>query len=166
MLLELPTADEIDELAADTPDLVVRRFELDLLEMKFDMDYTPCKGEAVVVTKRREGVFLLRKGAASVWTLPSGRIAMDEAPEEAGARVVSESCGIDAEGMRLRALYDVTRHYGNISVKRLLVVYECEAGSAEPRTPEAPGTKCALHTDDLDKLVLEDIDAQAIADCM
>ena len=165
-MLELPTADEIDEMASDAPDLIVRRFELDLLEMDFDMNYTPCKGEAVVVTKSGGGVLLVRKGAASVWTLPSGRIAMGETPEQAGARVADEECGIDVQNMKLRALYDVTRHYANISVKRLLVVYECESACAERRAPETPGTECALHTDDLDKLVLEDIDSQAIADCM
>ena len=165
-MLELPTADEIDEMAATAPDLVVRRFEFDLLDMDFDMDYTPCKGEAVVVTKSSGGVLLVRKGAASVWTLPSARISMDETPEQTGARVASEECGVDVQSIRLKALYDVTRHYANISVKRLLVVYECEAIGAERRAPETPGTECALHTDDLDKLILEDIDSQAIADCM
>ena len=166
MLLELPTADEIDEMAADAPDLVVRRFEFDLLEMEFDMNYTPCKGEALVVTKSGGGVLLVRKGAASIWTLPSGRIAMNESPDQTGLRVADEECGVDVQAMRLKALYDVTRHYANISVKRLIVVYECEAVRAERRPPETPGTECALHTDDLDKLVLEDIDSQAIADCM
>jgi ADP-ribose pyrophosphatase YjhB (NUDIX family) len=166
MLLELPTAEEIDELASDTPNLVVRRFEFDLLEMEFDMNYTPCKGEAVIVTKRKGGVYLVRKGAAEMWTLPSGRIAMDEAPRTAGVRIARESCGIELEGMKLRALYDVTRHYGNISVKRLFVVYDAEAADGEQLPPETPNTKCVLHTDDLDKLVLEDIDSQAIADCM
>ncbi len=168
MLLELPTADEIDDLVSDTPDIVVRRFEFDLLDREIDLDYTPCKGETVVVVKGKAGgVFLVRRGAAAVWSVPSGRIEMSESPETAGLRVAKERCGLDLARIRLKALYDVTRHYENISVKRLFVVYECEAAETDqPRAPVTPDTECALHTSDLDELVLEDIDSQAIADCM
>ena len=167
MLLELPTADEIDELVCDIPDIIVRRFEFDLLDRKIDLDYTPCKGETVVVVKGKAGgVYLVRKGAAAIWSVPSGRIEMNESPETAGHRVAKERCGLELERTKLKALYDVTRHYENISVKRLFVVYECEATKGEQRPPETPETKCVLHKADLDKLVLEDIDSQAIADCL
>lgn len=166
MLLELPTADEIDEMASDRPALLVRRFDFDLKDRRIDLNYTPCKGEALFVTEGSRGVALVKTGGAVIWTLPSGRIGMNEAPEAAARRIAKERCGIRLGEMDLRALYDVTRHYENVSVKRLLVVYRAKVEDYQSVKHEDGRPRCAFHSADLEGLVCEEIDSQAIADCL
>ncbi len=166
MLLELPTADEIDDMAAKVPSLTVRRYEFDLLDHEIDLNYTPCKGEAVIVTRRNGGVVLVKSKGAVMWTLPAAKIRMDEAPEDAARRIARERCGLSLTAANLRALYDVTRHYQNVSVKRLFVVYDCSTDADPDRSLAISNDECSVHFDDLDKLTLEEIDAQAIADCL
>lgn len=166
MLLELPTADEIDELATDRPSLIVRRFEFDLRSRAIDLDYTPCKGEALFVTECLKGVALVKRDSAAIWSVPSGRIDVNESPEDTARRVALERCGIRLGKLDLRALYDVTRHYSNISVKRLFVVYRASVEDFCSGSHSDTHTTCRFHSADLDSIVCEDIDSQAIADCL
>jgi ADP-ribose pyrophosphatase YjhB (NUDIX family) len=166
MLLELPTADEIDEMASDRPALLVRRFDFDLKDRRMDLDYTPCKGEVLFVTTGARGVALVRTEGAVIWTLPSGRVCVNEAPEATARRIANERCGIRLGEMELMALYDVTRHYENVSIKRLLVVYRAKVEDYHSGTDEDGRPRCVFHSADLEGLVCEEIDSQAIADCL
>ena len=166
MLLELPTADEIDDLAARTPSLIVRRYEFDLVDAELDLNYTPCKGEVVIVARRGEGVALVKAKGTMIWTLPCARIRMDESPEEAAVRVARERCGLDIDDAKLRAFYDVTRHYRNVSVKRLFVVYSCAIHGNPDDATKDTDDDCSIHSGDLDSIVLEEIDTQALSDCL
>jgi ADP-ribose pyrophosphatase YjhB (NUDIX family) len=166
MLLELPVADEIDELAADRPSLIVRRFEYELTDRRIDLEYQPCKGEALFVTDCDRGVALVKREGAKMWTLPSGRIDVNEPPEATARRVALERCRIRLGEVDLRALYDVTRHYENISVKRLFVIYRAEVEDFHSGGGRSPVTECSFHSSDLGDLVCDEIDSQAIADCL
>lgn len=166
MLLELPTADEIDELADDRPGLLVRRYDFDLKDRRIDLNYTPCKGEAVFVTEGAKGVALVKTKGTVIWTLPSGRIDVNEAPEATARRIAKERCGIRLGEMDLRALYDLTRHYENVSIKRLLVVYRAKVEDYDCGAHEDGRQQCVFHSADLEELVCEEIDSQAIADCL
>lgn len=163
MLIELPTADEIDGLAMTTPSLVVRRFEFDLSGDRLDLEYTPCKGEAVVVIRGRDGVALLKGDDEVVWTLPAGRIGTGEEPSTAARRIAKESCGLGLRSLTLVGLYDVTRHYSNVSLKRLSTVYLGE-------TDDLPGAevcgRCVFHLEDLETLPVGELDSTAVADCL
>lgn len=166
MLLELPIADEIDELAADRPALVVRRFEYDLTDRRIDLEYQPCKGEALFVTDCMKGVALVRREDARMWMLPSARIDVNESPETTVRRTAAEQCCISLGELDLRALYDVTRHYENISIKRLFVVYRAGVKDFHSGGQHAHGIECSFHSSDLGDIVCEEIDSQAIADCL
>lgn len=166
MLLELPTADEIDDLAADRPALVVRRFEFDLKDRKIDLNYTPCKGEAMFVTDCDRGVALVRGKGSAMWALPSGRIDVTESPEDAARRIAMDRCHIRLGKVDLTALYDVTRHYENISVKRLFVVFRADVVDFHSGQSMDAQYECSFHSTDLDRLVCEEIDSQAIADSL
>ena len=166
MLLELPTADEIDDLAARTPSLIVRRYEFDLVDTELNLDYTPCKGEVVIVARRGEGVALVKAKGATIWTLPCARIQMNESPEDAAVRVARERCGLSVDDAKLKAFYDVTRHYRNVSVKRLFVVYSCAIRGDPDGATKGRDDECSIHTGDLDSIVLEEIDTQALSDCL
>ena len=166
MLLELPTADEIDDLAARAPNLTVRRYEFDLVDQKIDLDYTPCKGEAVVVVVKDGGVLLMKTKGTTLWTLPCGRINMHETPEVAATRIVKERCGLAIRSVELKALYDVTRHYQNVSIKRLFIVYSCRTEGDPDASAAGTDVECSIHFGDLDKLALEEMDTQALADSL
>ena len=166
MLLELPTADEIDDLAARTPSLTVRRYEFDLVDTDLNLDYTPCKGEVVIVARRGEGVMLVKSKGATIWTLPCARIQMNESPEEAAVRVARERCGLSIDDAQLKAFYDVTRHYRNVSVKRLFVVYSCAIRGDPDDAAKDTDDECSLHSGDLDEILIEEIDSQALSDCL
>lgn len=123
MLLELPTADEIDELAMSTPELKVRKFEHDVSSQAADLNYPPCKGQVILVAMGPSGIALVKEKGSTIWNLPTARISPVERPAEAARRVALGSCGIHLRTLELVGLYDVTRHYSNLSVKRLYVVY-------------------------------------------
>ena len=166
MLLELPTAEEIDDLAAKTPSLTVRRYEFDLADTDIDLNYAPCKGEVVIVARRGDGVALVKPKGATIWTLPCARIGMNESPEEAAVRVARERCGLRIREAELKAFYDVTRHYRNVSVKRLFVVYSCVIRDDLDDAAKETEDECSIHSGNLDSIVFEEIDTQALSDCL
>jgi ADP-ribose pyrophosphatase YjhB (NUDIX family) len=122
MLIELPTADEIDALALTTPHIAVRKFDFDLKGMKADLNYVPCKGQLVLVISGKDGVLLTKKKGGD-WSLPSGRIGTNEEPIKAAKRIAKEECGIGLKSVELAGMYDVVWHYSDVSVKRLHLVY-------------------------------------------
>jgi ADP-ribose pyrophosphatase YjhB (NUDIX family) len=153
-------------MASDRPALIVRRFDFDLKDRRIDLNYTPCKGEVVIVTEGVRGVAFLKVQGAAIWTLPSGRIDVNEAPETTARRIAMDRCGIRLGEVDLRALYDVTRHYENVSVKRLFVVYLAKVEDYHSGAHTEDHPPCVFHSTDLDKLMCEEIDSQAIADCL
>jgi ADP-ribose pyrophosphatase YjhB (NUDIX family) len=153
-------------MASDRPALIVRRYDFDLKDQRIDLNYTPCKGEVLIVTEGVRGVALLKTTGGVMWTLPSGRIDVNEAPETAARRVAVNKCGIRLGDVDLKALYDVTRHYENVSVKRLFVVYLAKVDDYHGGAQRDDRSPCVFHSENLDKLVCEEIDSQAIADCL
>lgn len=136
MLIELPTADEIDALALTTPHVEVRKFDFDMKGMKADLNYVPCKGQLVLVISGKNGV-LLTKEEGGAWNLPSGRIGTTEEPVIAAKRIAKDEYGIGLKSVELAGMYDVVWHYSDVSVKRLHLVYaaitddpECTPGEA------------------------------------
>jgi ADP-ribose pyrophosphatase YjhB (NUDIX family) len=125
MLIELPTADEIDQLAVTTPKFEVRQLSIELGDEEADLNYTPCKGQMVLVIRGKEGIPLVRARKERDWSLPSGRIGPNEDIEKSAKRIARESCGILLRSMELAGMYDVVWHYSNVSIKRLHLVYAC-----------------------------------------
>lgn len=166
MLFELPTADEIDSLAITAPSFEVRRFEISMGSKKADLNYTPCKGQMVVVIMGEKGVALAKDGASDEWRLPSGRISILEDAEAAAKRVAKEECGITVTSLELAGIYDVIWHYSDISIKRLHLVY---AGVTEDDcwSEMRPGKgRDARFFREIPKGVLEnEVASAALADC-
>jgi hypothetical protein len=125
MLIELPTADEIDQLAITTPKFEVRHLSFDMGEEKADLDYSPCKGQVVLVARGPGGTALTKTRSREGWGLPSDRIGPNEDIGMSPKRVAKEMCGIMLRSVELAGIYDVVWHYSNVSVKRLHVVYAC-----------------------------------------
>jgi len=136
MLLELPTADEIDDLAVSSPSFEVRKFDIDLRRRKADLAYAPCKGHVIVVAKSEAGIAFVRRRRERAWSLPSDRIGVNEVIGKSPRRVAREQCGIGLRIVELAGIYDVVLHFLDISVKRLHVVY---AGIAEESECEVSG---------------------------
>lgn len=165
MLFELPGADEIDGLAMSTPKFEVRSFEYDRKDEEANLNYSPCKGQMVVVVYGRKGIILARDVATEKWTLPSARIGAAEDVVSAAKRVAKDECGVGVRGLELAGMYDVVWHYSDVSVKRLHLVYaatsedECfEAGP--PRGREARFFKKIP-----DSVLEDDLVAAALTDC-
>ncbi len=125
LLIELPTADEIDQLAITSPKFEVRHLSFDMGDQKANLDYTPCKGQVVLVIKGSSGIPLVKAPKERDWALPSDRIGPNEDIEKSAKRVARETCGVMIRGVELAGLYDVVWDYANVSVKRLHVVYSC-----------------------------------------
>jgi len=123
MLIELPTADEIDSLAITTPRFEVRKLEFEMGEKAADLDYTPCKGQVVLVIRGEKGVVYVRHGGEDTWSLPSGRIGPNEEVVRSAKRVARETCGVGLRSTELAAMYDVIWHFSDISIKRLHIVF-------------------------------------------
>ena len=166
MLIELPTADEIDSLAITTPHFEVRKFELDLDDRPADLKYTPCKGQMVVVIAGKKGIALTRAGRNQSWSLPSGRISTVEDAPSAAKRIAKEQCGVLVRCLELAAIYDVVWHYSDITIKRLHLVYSAltddEVCAGQLGSCEAEARFFEELPDDL---MEDEVAASAIADC-
>ena len=123
MLIELPTADEIDDIAITTPRLEVRKIELDLGDKKADLNYSPCKGQIVLAIRGEQGVALVKRRGEAGWSLPSDRIGPGEDVGGSAKRVAAEQCGVKLRTSELAGIYDVVWHYSDVSIKRLHFVY-------------------------------------------
>jgi len=164
MLLELPTADEIDELAMSTPTLNVRKFEYDMKGQSADLDYAPCKGQLVMVIRGGGGTVLTRESSDACWHLPTDLIRTFEPVPDSARRVALELCGVSLRSAELVAMYDVLHRYDDVAVKRLYVVF---AGITDDPTCTLTGPgkhEVRFHPDvDLDDLAT-DIDRAALDD--
>jgi ADP-ribose pyrophosphatase YjhB (NUDIX family) len=165
MLIELPTADEIDALALTTPHIEVRKFDFDMKGMKADLNYVPCKGQLVLVISGENGVLLTkRKGGA--WSLPSGRIGTSEEPVIAAKRIAKEECGIGLKSVELAGMYDVVWHYSDVSVKRLHLVYSALTDDFDCVPSAASGVIRAKFFANIQEAPLKDeMLACAVSDC-
>ncbi len=160
MLIELPAADEIDDLAITTPHFEVRKFEFDLSEAKADLRYPPCKAQVVIVVKGPKGTELA-KGVKGSWTVLSGRVSTAEEIPSAVKRVAREDFGISIRSMELAGIYDVIWHYSDMTVKRLHFVYA--STTDDDPDPQAKNEVRAFRKPE--EMVADEISKTALADC-
>lgn len=161
MLLELPGADEIDELARSTPELNVRKFEYDMKGANADLDYTPCKGRIIIVVMGEKGTVLIEPESSGKWSLPSGFINTYEKIEESVTRVAKETCGVTLRSRQLIAMFDVIRHFKGVTIKRLYIVYSAITDDSDLGGSE----RARFMTDIPDDLELDEMDRAAIENC-
>ncbi|MFY9606239.1 MAG: NUDIX domain-containing protein [Thermoplasmata archaeon] len=165
MLIELPTADEIDALAMTTPHFEVREFEFDVKWKKADLNYVPCKGQLVLVIVGDNGI-VLTETKEKGWELPSGRIGACEEPEKAAKRIAREECGVGLRSLELAGIYDVVWHYSDVSVKRLHLVYAGFTDDKECVSSSGKGNVQAKFFTDIPETTAKDeLLMYAIADC-
>lgn len=164
ILVELPTADEIDGLAVSTPTLSVRKFEYDRSGEAADLDYAPCKGQMMLVIRGERGTALVRRKGARGWSLPSGPISTFEDIAGSAKRVAKETCGLSLKSMDLAAMYDVVWHFKDVTVKRLHIVYSAVTDDERPKAGE--GLSEAVFRTDLEGTALHgELDRTALDDC-
>jgi ADP-ribose pyrophosphatase YjhB (NUDIX family) len=165
LLVELPTADEIDALAMSTPDFKVRKFEFQHHGEKADLNYVPCKGQVLLVIRGQKGVALIKRKGSKDWTLPSGRIRTYEELPAAVKRVAKRECGLGISSMDLTAMYDVVWHHEDVSIKRLCLVYSALTDDLECR-PETSAnvSEAAFHKDGTGPDLKSEMDRAAIDD--
>ncbi len=166
MLIELPAADEIDSLAITTPRFEVRQFDSDIGERKADLEYSPCKGQVVLVIVGKKGTVLAKRKGAKDWTLPTGRIGSAEDFVQAAKRVAREECGVMLRSLELAGMYDVVWHYSDISIKRLHIVYAAVTDDDEC-VPEA-SKECSspgFHREIPEAALKDIITRSALTDC-
>ena len=160
MLVELPAADEIDDLAITTPKFEVRKFEFDLTDSKADLRYPPCKAQAVLVIKGPHGT-ALAMGPDGSWKVPSGRVGAAEEIPGAAKRIAREDFGLSLRSMELAGVYDVIWHYSDMTVKRLHFVY----AAATDDDPDPKVRNKVRNFQRPEDSVKDDISKAAIADC-
>ncbi len=166
MLLELPTADEIDDLATTTPHFEVRKFEFDMGNDKADLNYAPCKGELVLVIVGEKGIALVGEKGSESWRLPSCRIRTHETAIQAAKRLAKEECGLMLRSLELSGMYDVVRHYDDLSVKRLHLLYAALTDDCDCVPDERIGSLDARFFAEVPRSVLDDeLMRTALADC-
>ncbi len=160
MLIELPAADEIDDLAITSPKFEVRKFEFDLSHSKADLRYPPCKAQAVVVIRGPKGT-ALAKGRDGAWTVPSGRVGAAEEIPGAVKRVAKDEFGLCLKSIELAGVYDVIWHYSDMTIKRLHFVYA--AVTDDEPDPKARQEVRAFRNPE--ESVSDDISKAALTDC-
>ena len=163
ILVELPTADEIDELAISTPDLSVRKFEYDMGGRAADLDYAPCKGQMMLVIRSEKGTALVKRKGGKGYSLPSGQINTIEGIAAAAKRVAKDTCGVQLRSMDLAAMYDVVWHFEDVTVKRLHIVYA--AVTDDECSPKAGAAEAGFHKEVSASMLREELDRTALDDC-
>jgi ADP-ribose pyrophosphatase YjhB (NUDIX family) len=166
MLLELPTADEIDDLACTTPEFQVRKFEYDRRSSKADLDHMPCKGQMILVVRGEKGIIFVRESASGGWVLPSGLILTTETAAQCAKRVAKAVCGIGLRSLELAAMYDVIWHHSDYTVKRLHLVYACATDESECTSGgSGRSTEGAFFTEPPEADIQDEIVRNALIDC-
>lgn len=166
MLLELPSADEIDDLATTTPHFEVRKFEFDMGDDKADLNYAPCKGEMMLVIVGEKGIALVGNKGSETWKLPSGRIRTHETAIQAAKKLAKEECGLMLRSLELSGMYDVVWHYADLSVKRLHLLYAAITDDCECCSDGRKGASETRFFTEVPKSVLDDeLMRNALADC-
>jgi ADP-ribose pyrophosphatase YjhB (NUDIX family) len=166
MLLEFPTADEIDQLATTTSHLEVRKFEYEMGNGKADLNYAPCKGEMVLVITGEDGIALVKPKGSDMWKLPSGKIRTHETAIQAAKRVAKEECGLALRSLELAGIYEVVWHYSDLSVKRLHILYAAVTDDRECH-PEGSKSPCdaRFFTRVPEHVLGDDLMRNALDDC-
>jgi len=159
MLIELPAADEIDDLAITTPKFEVRKFEFNLAHSKANLNYPPCKAHVVIVVKGRNGT-ALSQAKDGAWSLPSGRVGAAEEIPHAVKRVATEDFGLMLRSLDLAGIYDVIWHYSDLTIKRLHFVY---AAVTDDEPQPNPKNKVGFFTN-AEEMVEDDISKAALTD--
>jgi len=165
VLYELPVADEIDALALSTPKFEVRSFAYDRRHVEANLNYTPCKGQVVLVISGPKGTVLARDAVTERWTLPSGRIGAAEEPTVAASRVAKDECGVGVRGLELAGIYDVVWHYSDISVKRLHIVYAAVTEDECFDIGPAMGREARFFREIPESVLKDDLVSAALTDC-
>jgi len=166
LLIELPTADEIDDLAITSPAFEVRKFELHMGGKRADLNYAPCKGQIVIAIRGQRGTLLVRKKGSKKWGLPTGRIAVPEESIESAKRVAKEDLGISLRRLELAGIYDVVWHYSDVSIKRLHIVYAAETDDEECNLANQKEiAEWRFFSDIAEDLLMDDLTRSALADC-
>lgn len=165
MLLELPVADEIDQLAMSSPRFEVRAFEYDRRKEKANLNYSPCKGQMVLVICGKKGTVLVRDAVTGRWTLPSGRVGAAEEVVAAAKRVAKDECGVGLRGLDLIGMYDVVWHFSDISVKRLHLVYAATTEDDCFEIEPARGREAKPFLEIPERVLDDDLVAAALRDC-
>lgn len=166
MLLELPTADEIDDLACTTPEVRVRKFEYDLRNKKADLDHKPCKGQIVLVIRGTKGTLFVRRKGERAWGLPTDVILTTETAIQSAKRVAGDSWGLGLRSLQLAAMYDVIWHHSDYTVKRLHLVYSCLTDDEESAPGKDSATLEGTFMTGTESVEMKDeISQNALADC-
>jgi len=165
MLIELPTADEIDDLAVSTPKLSVRKFEYDRRGVAADLDYTPCKGQIMLVVRGEKGTVLVKRKGEKGWALPSGTINTYEDIATAAKRVAKDTCGLSVKSMDLAAMYDVIWHFEGVTIKRLHIVYAAITDDECSKGTKGDLVEAAFHKDVPMSILHDELDRTALDDC-
>lgn len=159
MLIELPAADEIDDLAITTPRLEVRKFELDMAGAKANLNYPPCKAQVVIVA-RKDGETVLAETDEGGWTLPSGMVGAAEEIPTAVKRIAREDFGLMLRSIELAGIYDVIWHYSDMTVKRLHFVY-----AAVTEDEPSPSSRKVRRVARPEQVVGDAVSIAALTDC-
>lgn len=165
MLIELPTADEIDALALSTPELSVRKFEYDRKGARANLDYAPCKGHIILVIRSEKGTALVKRKGAKGWSLPSGTIHTYEEIPAAVKRVAKDICGLSVRSMDLAAMYDVIWHFEGVTIKRLHIVYAAVTDDACSPGAKGDPVEASFHRDVQASMLHDELDRNALDDC-
>jgi len=165
MLFELPLADEIDGLALSTPRFEVRAFEYDKRDEEANLNYSPCKGQIILVISGRKGTALARDAVTGKWTLPSGRIGTAEEAMAAAKRVARDECGVGIRGLELAGMYDVVWHFSDISIKRLHLVYGAVSDDECFEIGPSRGREAKFFREVPESVMKDDLVAAALNDC-
>ncbi|MBN1677528.1 MAG: NUDIX hydrolase [Candidatus Thermoplasmatota archaeon] len=165
MLFELPVADEIDGLATSSPRFEVRAFEYDRREQRANLNYSPCKGQIVLVICGEKGTVLARDAVTGKWTLPSGRVGAAEEVTAAAKRVAKSECGVGVRGLDLVGMYDVVWHFSDISIKRLHLVYAALTDDQCFEIGPSMGREAKFFLNIPQSVLEDDLVAAALGDC-
>ena len=147
----------------------MRKLEFDLSKTKADLDYTPCKGQAVLVIRSENGVCFVKRSGDRGWSFPSDRIGQTEDVGKSTKRVAKDQCGVMLSRVELAGIYDVIWHYSDVSIKRLHFVYaamtddhKCspskDSGISEARFFKE--TPHGVQDDEIQRLALADCSAK------
>lgn len=135
MKVEKPDEQELEELYRNFGVPEIKEKEVSLSALEYKGDYPDCKGEAVLLIKKKGKIVGIKNQGGEKFALPMGRVWKEEGFIEGAKREAKEETGLDIEIGSLEEIRKVRFEFSNAELKRWHLLFEAEEVGGE-LTPE------------------------------
>jgi len=138
MKIEKPDDEELQALYREFGQPEIKEEDVSLSALEYKGNYPDCKGEAVLIIRKENGIVGVRHQGGEKFVLPMGRVWKDEGFIEGAKREAVEETGLQVEVTSLKEIRKVKFKFSNTELERWHLLFEAEIreGNLKPEDQE------------------------------